>query len=115
MAVCHIRPCSPPQDKLFVAVPSFCDGILERDFEGNFLEPRPLKNGEEKLRYLFLLAINTLPYMKKGMETNYRYELEQMLTQYTMHLLEQMCDEEGLYQFVWVVYRLITEGISHLS
>lgn len=57
-----------------------------------------MKSGEEKLRYLFLLAIHALPYMKKRMETNYRYELEQILTQYTMHMFEQMCDEEGLYQ-----------------
>lgn len=57
-----------------------------------------MKNGEEKLRYLFLLAINSLPYMKKGLETNYGYELEQILTQYTMHLFEQICDEEGLYR-----------------
>ena len=36
--------------------------------------------------------------MKKGLETNYGYELEQILTQYTMHLFEQICDEEGLYR-----------------
>ena len=28
MAVCHICPCSPPQNKLLVAVPSFRDGIF---------------------------------------------------------------------------------------
>ena len=32
MAVCHIRPCGPPQDKLLVAVPSFRDGILPSIF-----------------------------------------------------------------------------------
>ena len=32
IAVCHIRPCSPPQDKLLVAVPSFRDGILPAIF-----------------------------------------------------------------------------------
>ena len=32
IAVCHIRPCSPPQDKLLVAVPSFRDGILPAEF-----------------------------------------------------------------------------------
>src|SRR5699024_9670366 len=31
IAVCHILPCSPPQDKLLVAVPSFCDGILSAE------------------------------------------------------------------------------------
>lgn len=32
------------------------------------------------------------------METNYRYELEKMLTQYAMRMFEQMCDEEDLYK-----------------
>ena len=82
----------------FEDIPALFRWILDRDSEQTLLEAKAMKNGEEKLRYLFLLAINALPYMKKGMETNYRYELEQMLTQYTMHLFEQICDEEGLYQ-----------------
>ena len=44
------------------------------------------------------MALNTLPYMKKGMESNYRTELECLLTQYTMRLFEQVCDDEGLYR-----------------
>lgn len=82
----------------FGDIPALFRWILERDYEQTLLEAKSMKNGEEKLRYLFLLAIHALPYMKKGMETNYRYELEQILTQYTMHMFEQMCDEEGLYQ-----------------
>lgn len=82
----------------FEDIPALFRWILQRDSEQTILEAKAMKDGEEKLRYLFLLAINTLPYMKKGMETNYRCELEQMLTQYTMHLFEQICDEEGLYQ-----------------
>lgn len=82
----------------FEDIPALFRWILERNSEQTLLEAKAMKNGEEKLRYLFLLAINSLPYMKKGMETNYRNELEQMLTQYTIHLFKQMCDEEGLYQ-----------------
>lgn len=82
----------------FEDIPSLLRWILERDSERTITETRTMKDGEEKLRYLFLLAINALPYMKKGMETNYRYELEQILTQYTTHLFEHLCDEEGLYQ-----------------
>ena len=32
MTVCHIRPGSPPQDKLLIAVPAFRDGILSAVF-----------------------------------------------------------------------------------
>ena len=72
--------------------------ILERDAERLILEAKALGNGEARLRYLFVMAINALPYMKKGMESSYRSELEPLLTQYTLRLFEQMCDEEGLYR-----------------
>ena len=32
IVVCHIRPCSPPQNKLLVVVPAFRDGILPAIF-----------------------------------------------------------------------------------
>lgn len=82
----------------FEDVPSLLRWILERDSEQTIKEIKAMKTLEDKLRYLFLLAINALPYMKKGMETNYRNELEQMLTQYITYLFEQMCEEEGFYQ-----------------
>lgn len=62
------------------------------------LEAQSLKSGEQRLRYLFTMAINALPYMKKGMESNYRDELEKFLAQYIQRLFERVCDEEGLYQ-----------------
>lgn len=82
----------------FEDIPALFRWILDRNSTQILTEAQTMKNGEEKLRYLFLLAINSLPYMKKGLETNYGYELEQILTQYTMHLFEQICDEEGLYR-----------------
>ena len=82
----------------FEDIPALLRWILERDSERTITEARSIKNGEEKLRYLFLLAVNALPYMKKGMATNYRYELEEILTQHITHLFEQLCNEEGLYQ-----------------
>ena len=82
----------------FEDIPALFRWILNRDSEQIITEVKAMEKGEEKLRYLFLLAVNALPYMKKGMETNYRDELERMLTQYTGKLFEYMCDEEGLYQ-----------------
>lgn len=46
-------------------IPALFQWILERDSEQTLLEAKTMKNGEEKLRYLFILAINALPYMKK--------------------------------------------------
>ena len=71
--------------------------IVERDTSRTMLEIKSLENGEARLRYLFLMAIQALPYVKKGMETDYRDELENYFAQYIQSLFEQMCDEEGLY------------------
>lgn len=67
--------------------------ILGRDSEPTILETKFMKNGEEKLRYLIMLAIDALAHMKKGLETGYRCELGKLLTQHITHLFEQLCDE----------------------
>ena len=72
--------------------------MLERDTDRNLMEVKALKDGEERLRFFFVMAINALPYVKKGFEGAYREELEQYLAQYIQHLFERICDEEGLYQ-----------------
>lgn len=82
----------------FEDIPDLLRWILDRDSERTIAEAGAMKNGEEKLQYLFLLAVNALPYMKKGLETNYRAEFEKILTQHIMYLFEQICDKEGLYK-----------------
>lgn len=82
----------------FEDIPALFRWILERDTQRTLLEARALGNGEARLRSLFIMAINALPYMKKGMESNYREELELLLAQYLQRLFEQVCDAEGLYQ-----------------
>ena len=71
--------------------------MLERDGEQFVSEAKTLENDEARLRYLFVLVTNALPYMKKGMEGSYRDELERILTEHLLRLFEQMCDEQGLY------------------
>lgn len=82
----------------FEDIPALFRWILERDTQRTLLEAKALENGEARLRCLFIMAINALPYMKKGMESNYREELELLLAQYLQRLFEQVCDAEGLYQ-----------------
>lgn len=82
----------------FEDIPALFRWVLERDTQRTMLEAKTLESGEARLRFLFVVAINALPYMKKGMESNYRQELEQLLMQYTQRLFEQICDEESLYQ-----------------
>ena len=82
----------------FEDIPALFRWMLERDTEHSVLEARTLGNGEARLRHLFVMAINAMPYVKKGMESNYRDELERLLTQSVQRLFEQVCDEDGLYQ-----------------
>ena len=82
----------------FEDVPDLFRWILEQDTNRILLDVKSLNSGEERLRYLFVLGIHAMPYIKKGMESNYREELVKYLTQYTYRLLECLCDEYGLYQ-----------------
>lgn len=82
----------------FEDIPALFRWMLERDTERTMLEAKALKNGEARLRYLFVMMLNALPYVKKSMESNYRDELERYLAEYVERLFEQACDEEGLYQ-----------------
>ena len=82
----------------FEDIPDLFRWMFERGTAMLMLEAKSLKNGEERLRCLFVMAINTLPYVKKGIKSNYGEELEQFMTQYIQLLFEKVCDEEGLYQ-----------------
>ena len=81
----------------FEDIPDLFRWILERDLARTAQEARALEGDEARLRYLFVLAINALPYVKRGMASGYRDELERILSQHLLQLFRQMCDEEGLY------------------
>lgn len=53
---------------------------------------------EAALKYLFVFAINAIPEVRKGIESNYGKELEQTLMQGTYQLFESIVEEENLYQ-----------------
>ena len=82
----------------FEDIPGLFRWMLQRDTERTLLETQNLESGEQKLRYLFVMAINALPFVKKGIHGSDRDESEQFLAQYFQRIFEQVCDEEGLYQ-----------------
>lgn len=82
----------------FEDIPALFRWMFERDTERNLLEARAQESGEARLHRFFVVAINAMPYVKKGMESNYREELERLLVEYIQRLFEQVCDKEGLYQ-----------------
>lgn len=82
----------------FEDIPALFRWILERNREQFVAEAKTLENDEARLRYLFVLATNALPYIKKGLESNLGVEFERLLEQNVRALFAQTCDEEGLYQ-----------------
>ena len=82
----------------FEDIPALFRWMFERDTERNLLEARAQESGEARLHRFFVVAKNAMPYVKKGMESNYREELERLLVEYIQRLFEHVCDEEGLYQ-----------------
>ena len=82
----------------FEDIPALMRWILEQDAQRTMQEVANLESGQAKLRYLFVIAIQSLPYMKKGMTGGYRDDLERLLSQHIQQLFEQVCDAQGLYQ-----------------
>ena len=82
----------------FEDIPGVIRWILQQETERTMLEAQALGDGESRLRYLFLMAVPALPYVRKGMESNFGGELEQLLEQNVQALFARACDEEGLYR-----------------
>lgn len=82
----------------FEDIPGVIRWVLQRETERTMLEAQALGDGESRLRYLFLMAVPALPYVRKGMESNFGDALERLLEQNVQALFARACDEEGLYQ-----------------
>ncbi|MGN1003960.1 MAG: TetR/AcrR family transcriptional regulator [Oscillospiraceae bacterium] len=82
----------------FADIPELFQWVLEREEEQLLRDSRSRQDPEEGLRYFFLLGINSAPYLKKSMQSNYGVELERLLTQRIYHLFEQIAKDNGLYR-----------------
>ena len=82
----------------FADIPELLRWILERETEKMLKDSQALGDPEQSLRYFFFFAFNVLPYVKKGMQSNYRDELERLLTQNIYNLFEQVIDSGNLYR-----------------
>lgn len=82
----------------FADIPELLKWILERRAEQLLQEYRTKENEEEGLKNFFLIAINAAPLVKKGMQSNYGEELDQLLMQHVYQLFEQIVEDNGLYR-----------------
>lgn len=82
----------------FEDIPELFRWIMERDTERLLKDSQSLDDPEQRIRYFFLEAINALPYLKRSMQSNYRDELENLLTQNVYNLFEHVIEEGNLYR-----------------
>ena len=82
----------------FEDIPDLLRWVLEQGLERMMEETQAKKNGEESIRYFFLMAVNAMPYVRKTMESNYGEEMEHLLRQQIFRLFERAVEEARLYQ-----------------
>ena len=63
-----------------------------------FQEVSSKGNAEDGLRCFFLMAINALPYAKRGMDSNYGDELERILRQYLQEFFVAIAEKHEYYK-----------------
>lgn len=81
----------------FEDIPALFRYILQRDGERLQRETDRLNDPENALKYLFQIAINAIPDVRRSMQTNYREELQQLIYEYFYRLLEAEEEKMNLY------------------
>lgn len=82
----------------FEDIPHLFCWMLEQGIQKAREEAPSLKDPEPQLRYFFLVALNTMPYVKKGLESNYGRELEKLLKDHFYQMFSSLIEREDLYR-----------------
>ena len=81
----------------FEDIPALFRYILQRDGERFQRGSDKLNDPEKALKYFFRMAINAIPDVRRGMQTNYREELQQLIYEYLYRLLDAEEEKINLY------------------
>ena len=81
----------------FEDIPELFRWMLEQETDRMLREALSQKTAEEGLRCFFVTMINAIPYVKRGMDSNYAPELEQLLRQYTQRFFDRAAEERNFY------------------
>ena len=82
----------------FEDIPGLFKWILEQGSKKIVQKVRWQNGAEGALRYFMLVAINARPYIEKTIQTNYRDELENLISDQLYQIFEQIAEEEKMYQ-----------------
>ena len=81
----------------FRDIPDLLKWVLERNTDQLLKETLAQGNAEKGLRCLFLLALNTRPYVEHGLRTNSRDEITRMVEEQLFTFFLQVAERHGLY------------------
>ena len=82
----------------FEGIPDLIQWSMKQGMKRLLDECREQKGPEEALRYFFVFAINAMPEVRKGIESNYGREIEQILVKLAYELFEAVVEQENLYE-----------------
>lgn len=82
----------------FEDIPDLLRWIMERGSRKMAQELQQQNGAKEGIRYFFLMAINVIPHVKRGLQTAYAEEIERYLLVYIRRLFETVVEEQNLYQ-----------------
>lgn len=81
----------------FEGIPELFQWMMEKDSERILRQAEAQEDPEQGLRCFFVMAVNSLPMLKKGMQGNYREELERLLINVIRSFFARVVAEKGLY------------------
>ena len=81
----------------FEDIPELFRWTIERQTGQMLKEVLSKGTAQDGLRCFFVMATSLLPYVKRGMDSNYRSELEQLLLQYMQQFFAQAAEVSHSY------------------
>ena len=81
----------------FEDIPELFRWMLEQGTDQLLRDVLSQETSEEGLRRFFVSALNAIPYVKRGMDSNYGPELEKLLHQYTQLFFQRAAEERNFY------------------
>lgn len=82
----------------FEDIPDLFHWMIKEYTNSIFQEVLAKENTEDGLRCFFVMAINALPYAKRGLDSNYGEEVEQLLRQYIQQFFAAIVENQNYYR-----------------
>ena len=81
----------------FEDIPGLFRWMLERNTKKMAQEVQRQGGAQNGIRYFFLMAINVMPHVRRGLKTGFGEEIESYLSEYIRRLFETVIEEQNLY------------------